>query len=84
MKKFLRNKDKISLPEKEVNPLKYLSIKYSHPMWRIQRWINYYGYEKTEEVCAYNNTNSELNIRVTTLNITVPAFTNILEQNNKE
>ena len=82
LKKFIKNKDKISLPQKEQNPLKYLSIKYSHPTWMIQRWINFYGYEKTEEICEYNNKNSGLNIRVNTLKITIPDFIKILEKNN--
>ena len=32
-----------------------LSIKYSHPIWLVERWLGNYGKEQTEAILAYNN-----------------------------
>ena len=64
-----RNKDNIELPNKEKNLVSYLSIKYSHPEWLIERWIDEYGVCFTEELCNTNNEKPLLNIRVNTLKI---------------
>lgn len=84
LKKFISKKDEISLPDEQQNPIKYLNIKYSHPMWLLQRWLNFYGYEKTAKICEYNNQNHGLNIRVNTLKITINDFIKMLEKNNVE
>ncbi|NLJ78574.1 MAG: 16S rRNA (cytosine(967)-C(5))-methyltransferase RsmB [Tissierellia bacterium] len=47
-----------------------LSIKYSHPLWMIRRWIEDYGYEFTKQLCKYNNHRPRLNIRTNTIKIT--------------
>lgn len=31
------------------------SVLLSHPEWLMKRWINYFGWEKTEKLCRWNN-----------------------------
>lgn len=64
-----RNKNNIILPDKNKNPIEYLTIKYSHPEWMVKDWIEEYGFEFTESLCKGNNTKPKLNIRVNTLKI---------------
>ena len=63
-----RNKDEFIKIDVE-NKSEYISIKYSHPKWMVERWIKQYGEEFTEELCKKNNEKPELNIRVNTLKI---------------
>lgn len=63
------NKQKIELPDKNTEILEYLSIKYSHPKWLVEKWLKDYGAKFTEELCIANNSRPKLNIRVNTLKI---------------
>lgn len=64
-----RKKNTIELPKKENDIIEYLSIKYSHPKWMIERWIEEFGEVFTESLCKSNNEKPKLNIRVNTLKI---------------
>lgn len=68
LRNFSRNKEdlmKIDTKDK----LEYLSIKYSHPRWMIERWIKEFSLEFTEKLLISNNSKPKLNIRVNTLKI---------------
>lgn len=51
----------------EKDKTKYLSIKYSHPEELVNRFIEDFGFEFTEELLKSNNSTPLLNIRVNTL-----------------
>jgi 16S rRNA (cytosine967-C5)-methyltransferase len=40
---------------KEKTTAEQLSVKYSHPLWLVERWITAYGREKSESLLSYNN-----------------------------
>jgi len=80
LRNVTRNKDRIELPDKEENPIEYLSIKYSHPKWMIEKWLKDYGDEFTEELCKANNSKPKLNIRVNTLKISVDDLITLLNE----
>lgn len=65
-----RNPKDFKLPDKEREPLKYLSVLYSHPEWLVDRWIQRFGIEFTELLLKGNNTSPELTIRVNGLKMT--------------
>lgn len=50
--------------------MEYLSIKYSHPLWLVEKYINDFGYDFTKDILKANNENPYLNIRVNSLKIT--------------
>ena len=58
----------------------YLSVAYSHPLWLVRMWIAYYGYEETEQICAYDNQSPDVTIRVNTLKTNTQALKKKLEQ----
>ncbi|EOD01317.1 16S rRNA (cytosine(967)-C(5))-methyltransferase RsmB [Caldisalinibacter kiritimatiensis] len=78
LRNIARNKNNIELPDKKEEPIKYLSIKYSHPEWLIKRWIKVYGFKFTKDLCKANNETPKLNIRVNTLKISRNELAKIL------
>lgn len=80
---ILRNISKdineLKLPEKHKNPVEYLSVKYSHPRWMVESWLNDFGMDFTEELCIANNERPKLNIRVNTLKISKKDLMDRLE-----
>jgi len=66
LRSYLRN-PKIEYPE---NTSVRLSLEYSFPKKIIERWLEKWGDEKTEELCLYFNDVPQLHIRVNNLKIT--------------
>ncbi|MFD2044052.1 16S rRNA (cytosine(967)-C(5))-methyltransferase RsmB [Ornithinibacillus salinisoli] len=46
-----------------------LAIETSHPTWLVKRWINYYGYETTKEMCEANLNHRATSVRIQPLRI---------------
>ena len=63
-----KNKEKLMIIDNK-NKIDFLSIKYSHPKWIVENFIENYGFEFTENLCKGNNSRPKLNIRVNTLKI---------------
>lgn len=76
-----RNKDEFMKIDTK-NRMDYISIKYSHPKWMVQRWVKEFGEEFTEKLCKENNNKPELNIRVNNLKITKQELKKVLEEND--
>lgn len=67
LRSYLREPERVTLPDAEKAPLEYLEVVYSHPRWMLERWLQRYGWENTVKLCEYNNAPSELWVRVNTL-----------------
>ncbi|MEW8972767.1 MAG: 16S rRNA (cytosine(967)-C(5))-methyltransferase RsmB [Tissierellaceae bacterium] len=68
LRSIIRDKDgflNIDVKDK----INYISIKYSHPKFMVERWAKEYGIGFTEDLCKKNNEVPSLNIRVNTLKI---------------
>ncbi len=74
-----RNNNKF-LEIREKDKSNYISIKFSHPKWLVDRWINEFGDEFTEKLCRANNSYSKLNIRVNSLKTSKNELKNKLEK----
>ncbi|WMM26753.1 16S rRNA (cytosine(967)-C(5))-methyltransferase RsmB [Tissierella sp. MB52-C2] len=66
LRNISRNKEAFTKIDK-TNKADYISIKYSHPKWLVERWIKEFGEDFTEKLCKKNNESPELNIRINTL-----------------
>ena len=73
-----RNLDAIAFPQKS-NPSKYLSTKYSFPLWLTEKLLSQYGFDKTESFMAESNNPHPVNIRVNRLKTTPEALIDILK-----
>ncbi|ODA40951.1 16S rRNA (cytosine(967)-C(5))-methyltransferase RsmB [Desulfosporosinus sp. BG] len=58
-----------SWPDEKRETVRYLSVRYSHPEWMIQRWLKRWGLEETEALCRANNESAQTWIRTNTLKI---------------
>ncbi|MFF2015970.1 16S rRNA (cytosine(967)-C(5))-methyltransferase RsmB [Paenibacillus sp. NPDC058177] len=65
LRSVLRAGDLPVLPE-NLGPAKRISIRHSHPLWLVQRWIAEYGVETAEAMCASNNEPPAISVRVNT------------------
>ena len=55
-----------------------LAVRYSYPVWLVQRWLSELGDEETEAFCAASNEVPPTDIRVNTLKTTVAEVANSL------
>jgi 16S rRNA (cytosine967-C5)-methyltransferase len=46
-----RRLSQVKYPDTQQEPLHYLSVKYSFPIWMLNKWVAQYGYEATEKIC---------------------------------
>jgi len=47
-----REMDSITYPSADVNPIEYLSVRYSMPQWILKKWMDQFSFEEVEQVCA--------------------------------
>ena len=64
---FLRKKDELEFPSEEEDEAGYLALKLLHPRWLVKKWLQQFGREATEKLCAFNNTPAPVCLRVNTL-----------------
>lgn len=77
LRNIIRNKEEL-VKVQEQDKISYISIKYSHPKYLVERWVKEYGVEFTEELCKANNTRPDLNLRVNRLKINQKELINRL------
>lgn len=69
----------IAMPDKETEPVQYLSTRYSYAEWIVRLWINQYGEETAEEILQAQNCKAPLSIRVNSLKTSPSALRARLE-----
>ncbi len=75
-----RKKDEIILPSKNDDPEKYLSVKYSYPLWLVKRFLNQYGFQRTEKVLKAGNKRAEVIYRHNSLKLNKEEFEKLLKE----
>ncbi len=75
------SKGEIEYPEDRT---KYLSVKYSFPMWICDKWIADFGYEFTEQLMAAFDKEPELNLRPNSLKTNADELIKLLSEFNAE
>ena len=71
LREYIRDTSKAELPNKEDDPIKYLSIKYSYEDWIVKLWMEEYGREETEAMLAAGARTPALSVRVNTIKTSV-------------
>ena len=82
LRNIVRNSHRISWPDKEKDPVKYLSVTYSHPQWIVEKWFERFGAADTEALCKYNNLPATLTARTNSLKTTISQVKSSLEMEN--
>lgn len=76
-----RRMSELKFPDLAEDPVGHISIKYSHPVWMVERWVREFGPEETILLCRSNNMPAANTVRVNTLKITRDE---LIERLNKE
>lgn len=79
LRNISRNMEHITLPDKEKNPIEYLSITYSMPIWILNMWQKSFTIEQIEVFLEAFLTEMPTSIRVNTLKITKEELKKELE-----
>ena len=80
LRSFLRERDKITFPDRTKAPVSYFSVAYSIPEWICHLWLDTYGEEKTEKLLATLNTRPALTLTVNTLKNTRAELLTLLSE----
>lgn len=79
LRNISRNLDNISMPDKEKDPLKWLSVTCSLPEWLVEKWLKQYELSQIEEMAQAFLEKSATSIRVNTEITTKEALIKELE-----
>ena len=82
LRSFQRKKDQIAFPDKNQNPVNFISVQYSFPEWLVKKWLARWGIEQTIKLCKAANYRPELSLRVNQLKISPDQFKKILFNSN--
>lgn len=80
LRNISRNLTEISLPDREKEPLDYLSVVYSMPVWILKLWQKSYDLKQIEEFLQAFLTEMPVSIRVNTLRTSKEELRQELEQ----
>ncbi|MCE8428065.1 MAG: 16S rRNA (cytosine(967)-C(5))-methyltransferase RsmB [Candidatus Methanoperedens sp.] len=73
MEAIIRNRDNLVFPDIERDPIKYISIFHSHPVWIVEKWAaELKDIDEVEDLCKASNLPPPLMIRVNPLKTTIP------------
>ena len=80
LRNLLRQHAAYALPDADTQPAAHLAVAHSHPQWLVERWLDRYGWARTQALCAENNRPRDVTLRVNTLRITPQALAQRLVQ----
>ncbi|MDB9822478.1 16S rRNA (cytosine(967)-C(5))-methyltransferase RsmB [Deltaproteobacteria bacterium] len=79
LRNICRHKGMIKFPDRNREPVEYLSVFYSYPRWLTKKWIRELGREFTEDLLSAQNNLPCLNIRTNTLRVSRSKLIEYLE-----
>lgn len=82
LRNIIRNKNGIRYPNREEDPVGYLSAYFSHPSWMVKRWIARYGEHETEKLLIANNNKPLHTLRVNKIRTSVDQLKSLLKSVN--
>ncbi len=82
LRNFLRQQRKFDLMETQLDVLDKLALRYSHPRWLVQRWIEYWGIDEVQKLLVANNQRPRISVRLNQLKGDKTRFEETLEKEN--
>ena len=82
LRRAVREKDALPLPNRERNLARYLSVKYSVSVSIVKRYIEIFGEEESERLLTHSNEKKGLSVAVNTLKISVDDYVKLLAEQN--
>ena len=77
---IIKNKEAVVFPDNEKNPLEFISVYHSHPVWILEKWLAEYEQGEVEALCRANNLPPPLTIRANPLKTNRKSLQNLLEK----
>lgn len=77
-----RKKGELKLPSKTNEPEKYLSVKYSYPIWLVRRFTNQYGFKRAEKILEAGNKRADVIYRYNSLKMKKEEFEKLLKKDD--
>ena len=84
LREVSRRRGEIPWPSADEDPLRYLSLVYSYPLWIVRRWLEQMGFAETEKLCVVQNQPPPLTVRTNTLKTTREKLLALLENEGVE
>jgi len=84
LRRYLREKDDIEFPDIYEDPIKHISVVYSHPAWLVRRWLQRYSEEEVIALALANNRIAPTGLRVNTLRGTSAEVQTMLAEDGVE
>lgn len=63
LRNIARRLYQVQYPDPAAEPLHYLSVKYSFPIWILDKWVTQFGYEMTEKICLDSHMEKKTTVR---------------------
>ena len=79
LRSVVRQKDCLPLPREDKNYRRYLSVKYSFPLWIVKAFDKLYGREKTEELLGVFNEQKYTDLTANTIKTTAESLRRSIE-----
>ena len=70
LRSTLRKRAELTLPSKQRQWARHVSLLHSHPEWMVNHWEQAYGREEAEAICAANNVRPSFSLRANAHRIT--------------
>lgn len=64
LRRLSENRDRLSYPSPTEDPVGFLTARYSHPRWLVERWLQRWPRAEVEALCAANNEPAPVTVRV--------------------
>ena len=75
-----KEKGEVPMPPREKNVARYLSVKYSYPLWLVRHFISLFGEIECEKILTVFNTERYTDITVNTTKISTDGLLSELEK----
>lgn len=80
LRNITRNIETVEFPSEDMDPMRFLSIVYSFPIWIIELWLQHYDYKTVKQICINSNKTITTNIRCNLTKTNTEALKKQLEE----
>ncbi len=84
LRAVLREPDKVKYPDREKEPITFLSIYYSYPEWLVKRWLGRFGIDDAEKLLIEGNNRPKTCFKIVETKIDWKSLLDELEQSDIE
>jgi 16S rRNA (cytosine967-C5)-methyltransferase len=67
LRRFLRERDEVPYPDIARDPVKHISVVYSHPAWLVRRWLKRFAPQEVIRLAEADNRIPDIGLRVNRL-----------------